>query len=243
MLKAPFTAGGTRLPFPLPLHPSQGAVYGVALNHRPLVERLGASLEDAPYKGAPKAPILYVKPQNTLSGDGAVVHLPAPMKGIETGGFEIGATLAVMIGQSATRIDAADAAKVIAGYAVAADLSLPHASYYRPAIREKCLDRSMPIGGTLYAPAAIGDVAALAITTSVDGKAVHSWSLADLVRPLPRLIADIAEFMTLRPGDILLVGVADGALVVSAGHAVTVEIPGMDPLSFSIAAPENGDAQ
>lgn len=41
-----------------------GAVYGVILNDAASVRKIG-SLEEAPYKGAPKAPVLYIKPANT----------------------------------------------------------------------------------------------------------------------------------------------------------------------------------
>ena len=47
-----------------------GTVYGVILNDTVSVQKIG-SLDEAPYKGAPKAPVLYIKPANTRTGCGA----------------------------------------------------------------------------------------------------------------------------------------------------------------------------
>ncbi len=45
-------------------------------------------------------------------------------------------------------------------------------------------------------------------------------SFADLVRPLPRLLADVTAFMTLDAGDVLLLGGADDAPLARAGDRV-----------------------
>ena len=50
-----------------------GRVYGTLVNHRSALELIGDAITAAPYKAAPQAPVLYVKPRNTLAGPG---HLP-----------------------------------------------------------------------------------------------------------------------------------------------------------------------
>ena len=52
-------------------------VYGALLNDRATVERLTPQFDSAPYKAAPKAPVLYIKPRNTFAADGAAVEIPA----------------------------------------------------------------------------------------------------------------------------------------------------------------------
>ena len=47
------------------------AVYGVALNFRAELERLGEQLSRDPYKKPPVAPVLYLRPRNTWSASGA----------------------------------------------------------------------------------------------------------------------------------------------------------------------------
>src|ERR1700733_14384783 len=45
--------------------PVTGAVYGTLLNDRAALLALGDTMNAAPYKAPPKAPILYLKPRNT----------------------------------------------------------------------------------------------------------------------------------------------------------------------------------
>ena len=47
-----------------------GTVYGALLNHRTALEALGSAVNEPPYKEAPRAPVLYIKPRNTLAADG-----------------------------------------------------------------------------------------------------------------------------------------------------------------------------
>ena len=68
-----------------------GIVYGTLLNQRNALDALGAAASQPPYQAPPRAPVLYIKPRNTLNGpDGAVV-LPADVPE-----FEAGATLGVV---------------------------------------------------------------------------------------------------------------------------------------------------
>ena len=49
-----------------------GVVYGTLLNHEPALAALGPATHQAPYKAPPKAPVLYLKPRNTLAACGDV---------------------------------------------------------------------------------------------------------------------------------------------------------------------------
>lgn len=206
-----------------------GTVYGVILNDRGSLDRLGAALEDAPYKGAPKAPVLYIKPANTHLASGSTVCLQAGENQVE-----VGATVGIVLGAAASRVKPADAAALIAGYRLVADLSLPHASYYRPAIREKCFDGACPMG-ELVPAGSVAEVRNLAITVEVDGKVVATRTFADLVRDVPQLLADVSEFMTLQPGDMLLVGVRYQAEQAARGQAVRLSAAGLGELTFNLA--------
>lgn len=202
-----------------------GTVYGVILNDAASVQKIG-SLEEAPYKGAPKAPALYIKPANTRAACGAVVNLPGDAKTVE-----VAATIGLVMGRAAGRLTAENALDAIAGIVLAADLSLPHASYYRPAIREKCFDGSLPLSSVKP----LVDLANLVLNTEIDGKLVESRSLAGLIRQPAQLLADVTEFMSLRQGDVLLVGVSYQAPQAAAGSQVKISAEGVGSLQFSIA--------
>ncbi len=213
------------------LPPTHGTVYGTLLNQRDALAALGAQVHAAPYKAPPKAPVLYIKPRNTVVGHRVSVQVPhdAPE-------LEIGATLGIVIGATATRVAAAQALEHVAGYTVVDDISVPHASYYRPSMRFKCRDGFCPIGPAVVARHLVADPDALEIVVSIDGRAVQRSSTAGLVRPVAQLIADVTEFMTLFPGDVLMVGVAAGAPRARAGQTVRIDIPGVGSLETSLVA-------
>lgn len=202
-----------------------GAVYGVILNDAVSVQKIG-SLDEAPYKGAPKAPVLYIKPANTCVACGAVVTLPAGATSVE-----VAATVGLVIGKPAARVDEADAMAHVAGVVLAADLSLPHASYYRPAIREKCFDGSLPVSSVKP----VVDVTRLSLVTEIDGLVVDTRPLNDLVRSPSKLLADVSEWMTLSQGDVLLVGVRYMAPQAKAGSKVRISAEGLGSIKFTIA--------
>ena len=77
-----------RIPFDAAPWCLSGVVYGVLMNDAAALAALGDSVHHAPYKAPPKAPVLYVKPRNTLASAGTHVRVPA-----DAGKFEIGASL------------------------------------------------------------------------------------------------------------------------------------------------------
>lgn len=206
-------------------------VVGTALNTRQALAALGDAVDAAPYKATPKAPVLYIKPANTYAQDGAVITLPVDVEEVE-----VGACLAVVFGRRASRVDVADALSYIAGYRVVADLSVPHASYFRPALKQKCRDGFCPIGRELAPAAAVADPDALDIEVSVDGKVVQRASTADLLRPVARLIADVTEFMSFEAGDMLLTGAPHDAPRVRAGQRYDIRISQVGSLGNRLAA-------
>jgi 5-oxopent-3-ene-1,2,5-tricarboxylate decarboxylase/2-hydroxyhepta-2,4-diene-1,7-dioate isomerase len=58
--------------------------------------------------------------------------------------------------------------------------------------------------------------------------------MARFVRGPGALLADIAAFTTLQPGDVVLVGVPEGAPSARAGQRVRVDAPGLGSLAFAI---------
>lgn len=213
------------LDFDVPPYRLSGTVYGTLLNHRAALQALGDTVDEPPYKGAPKAPVLYIKPRNTLARGGDPIAVPA-----SPGTLEVGAALGLVIGRTANRVPETEALQYLAGYTVVADYSVPHDSYYRPSVRLKAMDGSCPVGPIVVARERIANPDDLVVRVSVDDVVVQTASTSGMVRSAARLLADVTEFMTLAPGDILLLGVAAGAPRVAAGHRVSVEIVGIGRL-------------
>ena len=115
-------------------------------------------------------------------------------------------------------------------YVAVNDISIPHESYFRPAIRQRCRDGFCVIGSD-----PTGQVPS-EIRTFINGDLRCRASIADLVRPIDRLIAEISEFLMLQPGDILLIGEAPDSPLAHAGDRVRVEIDGLAPLENEVVA-------
>jgi len=202
----------------------RGTVYGTLLNHRDALAALGNAVNEPPYKAPPKAPILYIKPRNTWLDAGEAIVVPAGVLELE-----IGATLGLVIGRAACRVSESDALSFVAGYVIVNDVSVPHDSYYRPSLRFKARDTFCPIG-PFVAREAIGSPDALGIAVTIDGETVQRASTAGLIRSAARLIAEVSDFMTLAPGDVLSVGVAAGAPRARVGQRVSIAINGLGRL-------------
>lgn len=210
-----------------------GVVYGTLMNDPAALAALGDAVHRAPYKAAPKAPVLYVKPRNTLSSSGAALCLPG---GIEA--LEIGATVGLVMGRAACRVREEEALGFVAGYTVVNDVSLPHDSFYRPSIRFKARDGFCPIGPSVVAASAVADPDDLAIRVWLDGELAQASSTQGRVRGAARLLAAVTEFMTLQPGDVLMLGVCHGAPLARAGQHVAIEIEGVGRLENRVVAEE-----
>lgn len=209
-----------------------GTVYGTLVNHPATLAALGDAVHQPPYKAPPKAPVLYVKPRNTFIAAGQGVLLPA---GVEA--LEAGVALAIVIGRTACRLSPAEAWSAVAGYAAALDCCVPHASFYRPSVRQRAIDRSFALG-PVAAASRVPQPDALETTLEIDGRTVQVGSTAGMVRGVAQLLADVTAFMTLQPGDVLLQGLQPAAPLLRAGQTVTVELHGLPPLRLPEAQAE-----
>ena len=214
------------IPFDVAPYRLSGTVYGTLLNHRSALAALGDAASRPPYNAPPKAPVLYIKPRNTLALSGSVVRIPR-----DTPELEVGACLGLVIGRTACKVSESQALDYVAGYLIVADVSVPHATFHRPSIRFKARDGFCPLGPAVTARASVVNPDALSIRSYLDNALQQTSSTADLIRPAARLLADVTEFMTLAPGDVLALGAAAPALRARAGQTVRIEIDGLGSLS------------
>lgn len=224
---SPLSLSAPRVRVDVPPWRLSGVVVSALLNHRPQLAALGDAASRAPYKALPDAPVLAVQPRNALAADDDEV--PAGPAGLD-----VGATLGIVIGRVACRVPAAEALAHVAGYLVANDLSAPipgDTPHYRPGARFKLRDRSCPLGREVVPAAAVADPDALAVRVWIDGALAQATDTGERVRGVAQLIADVSEFMTLNPGDVLLLGVSHGAPRALAGQAVGIEIDGVGRLT------------
>lgn len=209
--------------------PVSGTVYGTLLNYKGAFDAFSKSMHEDPYKAPPKAPVLYIKPENTFSSHQAPVPLPAGVPELE-----IGAALGVVIGKNAKQIKEADVLDYIKGYTIVNDVSIPHESVHRPAVKEKARDGFCPIGPWITDRDKIENPDNLNIRVSINGEVKQENNTKNLIRSVGKLIEDITEFMTLQAGDTLLVGVPENAPLAQKNDRVTIEIEGIGVLENTI---------
>lgn len=195
-------------------------VYGTLLNFRNEFEAWAPKMSEPPYQAPPKAPVLYIKPANTWSSDGADIALPASVPEVE-----IGATVAMLM----------KAPGQVAGYLLMNDLSVPHASYFRPPVRFKCLDGFLGVGKTLL-PAAGVDPSQLALEVRINGEVRQTISFNQLMRSAQQLLGDVSEFMTLGAGDAIMLGLDAGRPRAKAGDRIEIRGAGLGSLRNQLVA-------
>jgi 5-oxopent-3-ene-1,2,5-tricarboxylate decarboxylase/2-hydroxyhepta-2,4-diene-1,7-dioate isomerase len=192
-----------------------GTVYGVLLNFRAEVEAMAPQMNEPPYKAPPKAPVLYVKTANTWSPHGAAITLPKSVPEVE-----IGASIAMVIGADGD----------VEGFVLVNDLSVPHASFFRPPVKFKCLDGFLGVGPALRDAQEVADPARFTLEVRVNGELRQSVDFSHTVRSASQLLAEVGTFMTLAHGDLLMLGCDAGRPRACAGDRIEIAAPGFETL-------------
>jgi 5-oxopent-3-ene-1,2,5-tricarboxylate decarboxylase/2-hydroxyhepta-2,4-diene-1,7-dioate isomerase len=191
----------------------RGTVYGTLLNFQREFDLWAGRMVQAPYQAPPKAPVLYVKTANTFNTTDALLLQDGVTE------LDLGATLGLVMGDNNQPVSAV----------LLLDWSVPHDSYYRPPSAYRCRDGYLGLGQPVAWSAL--DCGSLQISVRLNGQQVQVVDLATLVRPVKQLVADVAQCMALRAGDVLMVGtdcLADGLRVrARAGDSVQLDAPGL----------------
>jgi len=195
-----------------------GTVYGTLLNFRREWDLWSPRMTQDPHKAAPKAPVLYVKTANTFCPAGQDLLLQDGVSEVD-----IGATLGLVIGAQAR----------VVGAVLLNDWSVPHTSYYRPPVKFRCRDGFLALPEQVTT-GQLRDWAALQIEVRRNGERVQSVDLRNLVRVMPTLLADVGEFMTPQPGDVLMVGAMAGLSILKVLQEVAPGMPGIAMLMIAI---------
>lgn len=205
-------------------------VVGALLEFQGAWHALEPVMAQPPHHRPPVHPVLYIKPANTWAHHGDPVLLPPDVAEVE-----IGATLGISFARAASRVSAAQALGFVSGYCIVNDVTVPHQSLLRPPMRQKCRDGFCPIGPWVSADE-LRDPGALEIRSYINGELRQRSHTALLRRSVAQLIADVSEFMTLAPGDLLFIGVAEQPARARAGDTMAVEIDGIGRLENPLQA-------
>jgi len=180
----------------------------------------------------PDRPLLFLKPPNTVASHGSTVSLLAGKERIDHE-----AELGVVIGETCHDVSESDAEDVIAGYTCFNDLSNRDDQRVETNwVRGKAFDNAAPMGPVLATPEEVP--ADASIELRVNDETRQSGSREDMVFSVPELIAEITDYMTLEPGDVIATGTPSGVGPLENGDTVEIEIEGIGTLEHGVHIPE-----
>ena len=177
----------------------------------------------------PDRPLLFLKPPNAVASHGDVVTLPEEKERIDHE-----AELAVIIGEQCRNVAEDEALEYVAGYTCFNDLSnREDQDREQNWVRGKAFDNSAPVGPVVADPEAVPDDASIELR--VNGETRQDSTLEHLIFPIPELIAEVTELLTLERGDVIATGTPEGVGPLSDGDEVAIEIEGVGTLEHSVA--------
>jgi 2-keto-4-pentenoate hydratase/2-oxohepta-3-ene-1,7-dioic acid hydratase in catechol pathway len=181
----------------------------------------------------PAEPLFFMKPPSALVGSGEAILLP---EGIGRVDFE--GEVAFVVGARARDLPESEGWAVLSHVlpfndVTARELQRADGQW----TRAKGFD-SFACAGDPVSLASLRrdgvDPGTLTLETRVNGELRQSGSLADLIFPIPFLVAWISRVMTLEPGDLLVTGTPAGVGPLSPGDEVEVLIPGVGGVRNSV---------
>jgi 2-keto-4-pentenoate hydratase/2-oxohepta-3-ene-1,7-dioic acid hydratase in catechol pathway len=226
--------GGVAL---VPIEPERvGKILALGKNFREHAAEFGEAV--------PEEPLFFDKLPETLVADGATIRVPPWY----AGRVDHEAELAVVIGAGGRDLDERDAMRHVAGYAVADDLTLrtlqgDDRKLKYPWFRSKNFDGSCPLGPCLV-PRDFLDAGDVRVRAKVlrsggpaEGEPRQDASTRDLIVSVPRAVSWISRHLTLRAGDVILMGTPAGVGPLSDGDEVVCEVSGIGELRTRISRP------
>jgi 2,4-diketo-3-deoxy-L-fuconate hydrolase len=206
-------------PVPTPRH-----VFGVGLNYRSHAAETGAEL--------PTAPLIFTKFPGCLAGPTADVAIASDSTDYE-------AELVVVIGARTRDVAVGDAWDAVAGLTVGQDVSdraLQFAGKSPQFSLGKSHDTYGPTGPFVVSPDLVADRDDLPIRCEVNDDVRQEDTTANLIFPVPELVAYLSSVLTLYPGDLIFTGTPAGVgrpqgLFLRPGDVVRTTVDGIGTLT------------
>ena len=80
------------------------------------------------------------------------------------------------------------------------------------------------------------DPATFRLEVHINGTLMQSIDFSNLVRSAPQLLTDVLSFMTLGPGDVLMLGCDLGRPLAKVGDRIDISAPELGTLSNTLVA-------
>ncbi|MEZ4523122.1 MAG: fumarylacetoacetate hydrolase family protein [Thermomicrobiales bacterium] len=175
---------------------------------------------------------MFLESPDSVIGSGGVVVLPSHEADI----FHHEAELAVVIGKRSKDLAADESAlDAIAGYTMAIDVSGRGIGRMGPSRMGKSFSTFTPLGPMILTADEVSDPQNLEVELSVNGELRQSYSTSDMEYSVVEVLAFLSSYMTLVPGDVLMLGTNHQGLgPVQDGDEVAMTIDGFGSLEVSV---------
>jgi 2-keto-4-pentenoate hydratase/2-oxohepta-3-ene-1,7-dioic acid hydratase in catechol pathway len=171
---------------------------------------------------------LFLKASSSLvgAGEGVAVRFPDRRTDHE---IELG----VVIGRECSDVSEANALDVIAGYAIALDMSVRGTE---DRSFRKSIDSYSVLGPWLVTPDEVPDPDNVDFTLKVNGAVKQQSNTRKLIFKTRKLIAWASRWYTLYPGDVLMTGTPEGVGPVGPGDVMECEMQYIGSMTVNVRA-------
>ncbi len=177
----------------------------------------------------PPEPLIFLKPPSSVIGPDQPVVYPSISERVDHE-----AELAVVIGRRCRNVAEAEALQYVFGYTVANDVTARDLQQKDGQwTRAKGFDTFAPVGPWIDTTF---DPTDCTVRCLVNGEVRQHGATSWMIYSIPRIIAHIARFMTLEPGDMILTGTPSGVGPVKPGDVMTVEVEGLGAIRNPVVA-------
>ena len=175
----------------------------------------------------PPEPLYFIKAPGSLAGPGSTT--PAADEAVGRVAYE--GELAIVIGRSAHRVSAEEAAGHIAGYTCANDITAIELLNRDATFAQWTRAKGLP-GFGVFGPVIETDIdlSQATLRTRVGGRERQNYALSDMIMKPAELVSRISQDLVLQAGDLILCGTSVGVLPMKPGSEVEVEIDGIGVL-------------
>ena len=199
-------------------------------------------------------PYVFMKPPSTtLTHPGDPILIPK----VSPGQIDWECELAIVIGRQCRHVDEDEAMSCVAGYTIINDISdrsfKPNPGR-KPRERDKFFDwmhgkwhdTFCPMGPCILSADVVPDPQAIPLKLTVNGHIKQDATTAEMIFPVPAIVAFLSEFVTLQPGDVIATGTPSGVGSASgtflrAGDYVRATIGPIGVLENPIEAEDDDD--
>ncbi|MEP7328270.1 MAG: fumarylacetoacetate hydrolase family protein [Betaproteobacteria bacterium] len=189
----------------------------------------------------PENPIVFFKSPGCMVGPNDNVMVPRNSTQLD---WEV--ELGIVIGRKASYVDKKDALKYVAGYCLINDVSERDFQLKKGAsqwAKGKGCDTFGPTGPWMVTRDEIKDVQNLDMWLDVNGVRKQTGSTKTMIFDVADVVADVSQYMTLLPGDVITTGTPPGVGMgmkppqwLKAGDVITLGIAGLGEQKQKVVA-------